>query len=167
MTLHPYINICCLVYQDNILIYRRTSHEHIIYVRQILSLVWQAGLQVQAQKYDAYKFTRKYLKMLVTQEGLKMDPGKVNAIEQWLGPQQLCNMWCLCLYWIQQPLSKVYWSFFLSRTLSDSLNEKGYPLCIVNCLLEILQEIEVVVTFSSNPLSLRPWKEDCDRGRGV
>jgi hypothetical protein len=46
MTLHPYIKICCSVYQDNILIYRQTSQEHIIYVRQILTLIWQAGLEV-------------------------------------------------------------------------------------------------------------------------
>jgi hypothetical protein len=61
--------------------------EHIQHVGQILGLLQQAGQQVKPQKYEFQKTITEYLGMLVTLKGLKMDLGKVSAVEQWSVPQ--------------------------------------------------------------------------------
>jgi hypothetical protein len=73
-------------YQDDVLIYSQTLEEHIQHVCKILDLLQQAGLQVKPQKCEFHKPTTEYLEMLVTPEGLKMDLGKVSAMEQWPVP---------------------------------------------------------------------------------
>jgi hypothetical protein len=86
-TLCPYLDVCCNAYLNDVLIYYQILEEHIQHVPQILNLLQQAGLQVKQQKSEFPKITTEYLEMLATPEGLKMDSGKVSAVEQWLVPQ--------------------------------------------------------------------------------
>jgi hypothetical protein len=51
------------------------------------------------------------------------------------------TMLCPSLHWIQQLLLKVYWALLPNLTSTDSVNHKGYPLCVVNHRQDILQEI--------------------------
>jgi hypothetical protein len=85
--LHPYLNLFWATYLDNVLIYSKTLENHIQHVCQVLSLLQQASQQVKPQKCEFRTTTTEYLKILVTFEGLKMDPDKVSAVEQWPIPQ--------------------------------------------------------------------------------
>jgi hypothetical protein len=86
-TLCPYLDVFCMTYLDDILIYSQTLEEHIQHVRQILGLPQQAGLQVKPQKYRFHITTIEYLRILVTPKGLKMDTGKGSVVEKWPVPQ--------------------------------------------------------------------------------
>jgi hypothetical protein len=86
-TLRPYLNLFCTTYLDNVLIYSQTLEEHIQHVCQILGLLQHMDQQVKPQKCEFQKTTTEYLGMLVMLKGLKMDSGKVSAVEQWQVPQ--------------------------------------------------------------------------------
>jgi hypothetical protein len=81
-TLHLYQNVFYKAYLEDVLIYCQTLGKHFQHVPQILGLLQQAGLQVKPQKYEFYKTTTEYLRMLLTPDHLKMDPGKVSTVEQ-------------------------------------------------------------------------------------
>jgi hypothetical protein len=85
--LHPHLNVSCITYLDDVLIYSQTLEEYMQLVHQILDLLQQAGLQVKLQKYEFHNTTTECLGMLVTPEGLKMNSAKVSAMEQWPVPQ--------------------------------------------------------------------------------
>jgi hypothetical protein len=84
----PHLDVFCTAYLDNVLIYSQTLEEHIQHVHQIFYLLKQVGLLVKAQKCEFHKTTTEYLGILVTPEGIKMDSGKVSAVEQWPVPQR-------------------------------------------------------------------------------
>jgi hypothetical protein len=89
----PYLDVFCTEYLDDVLINSQTLEEHIQHFYQILGLLQQAGLQVKLQKYKFPQITMEYLGILATPVGLRMDLGKVRAIEQWPVPQWLRDVW--------------------------------------------------------------------------
>ncbi len=87
--LFQYINNFCQVYLDDILIYSKTKKEHVQHVRQILQKLRDAGLQVDILKCEFHVQETKFLGLLVSIDGLRMDPAKVQAVTNWAVPTTL------------------------------------------------------------------------------
>lgn len=82
-TLQEYLNVFCTAYLDDILIYSDNEAEHTMHVRLILAKLREAGLQVDITKCEFHVTEVSYLGLIVTTEGIKMDPKKVSAIAEW------------------------------------------------------------------------------------
>jgi hypothetical protein len=80
-TLLPYIDVFCTTYLDNILTFSKTLEDHTQYVYQVLGLLQKANLQLKPQKCEFHNTSLEYLVILVTIEGLKMDPGEVSVVK--------------------------------------------------------------------------------------
>jgi hypothetical protein len=72
------------VYLDDLLIYSASLEEHRTHVRSVLLKLRAAGLPVDIDKCEFHVQEVKYLGLIITPEGLNMDPVKVEAITNWL-----------------------------------------------------------------------------------
>lgn len=87
-TLRDYLDVFCSAYVDDILIYSSGSRtEHQGHVRKVLNRLREAGLQIDIDKCEFETKATKYLGFVIdVDHGLKMDPEKVKAIENWEAP---------------------------------------------------------------------------------
>jgi hypothetical protein len=69
-----------VVYLDDILVYSKTYKEHIQHVRLILTALRDANLYIKAEKTEFHKQEVKFLRYIISREGLKMDSKKIEAI---------------------------------------------------------------------------------------
>lgn len=82
-TLREFLDVFCTAYLDDILIYSDSVEEHEIHVNRILDKLEHAGLQIDITKCEFYVTEVSYLGLIVTTDGIKMDPKKVDTIVNW------------------------------------------------------------------------------------
>ncbi len=87
--LFEYLNQFCQAYLDDIIIYSKTRKEHVQYVRKVLQKLREAGLQADIFKCEFHVQETAFLGLLVSTEGLRMDPKKVQAVLDWAKPTAL------------------------------------------------------------------------------
>ena len=74
---------------DDILIYSNSVGKHNVHVKKILEKLCEAELQVDITKCEFNVTEVKYLGLIITTKGIKMDPAKVEAITGWPTPQNM------------------------------------------------------------------------------
>jgi hypothetical protein len=77
----------CVVYLDDILIFSKNDQEHVEHVRQVLNILEQHHYLVKLKKCDFFKTEVTYLGHVVSKDGIKPDPKKVQAVKDWPTPQ--------------------------------------------------------------------------------
>ena len=87
--LREYLDVFCTAYLDDILVYSTGIAEHKHHVKQVLQRLREAGLFLDIYKCEFNVTTVKYLGIIITTEGLEMDPSKVKAIKEWKQPRCL------------------------------------------------------------------------------
>ena len=78
----------CYVYMDDIVCYSTSFSQHLIDLREILLRLQAAGLTVNAEKCQSCR-EMQYLGHVICADGLKPDPGKVSAIDDYPTPKNL------------------------------------------------------------------------------
>lgn len=84
--LWEYLNKFCTAYLDDILIYSNNLKEHKEYVRLVLAKWREFGIQADVDKCEFHVTETKYLGLIISTEGIRMDPTKIEAIKQWDTP---------------------------------------------------------------------------------
>ena len=79
----------CSVFVDDILIYSKSKKEHRQHVRDVLDRLKKAGLQPDIKKCEFEVKETRFLGLIVTRDGIKMDPQKVKAILEWEAPRSV------------------------------------------------------------------------------
>jgi hypothetical protein len=87
--LRPFLDVFCTAYIDDILIYSNSLREHKKHVRLVLEALKEAGLQLDIDKSEFHKTEVTYLGYVISTEGVKMDPKKVQAIIDWEAPKNV------------------------------------------------------------------------------
>jgi hypothetical protein len=87
-TLRDYLDEFCSAYIDDILIYTSgTRSQHREHVRKVFIRLREAGLQIDIDKCEFEVQETKYLGfIIVAGKGIRMDPEKIKAIEDWEAP---------------------------------------------------------------------------------
>jgi hypothetical protein len=75
-----------VVYLDDILVYSKTYKEHVQHIRYVLTALRDTYLRIKAEKTEFHKQEVKFLRYIVSREGLKMDSKKIEAIISWPKP---------------------------------------------------------------------------------
>ena len=83
------LDICILVYLDDILIYSDNSEDHERHVREVLCRLRNNKLYARADKCSLHKDTVEYLGYILAPSGLTMDDNKVKVIQDWPKPQKV------------------------------------------------------------------------------
>ena len=117
--LFDFLNYFVQVYLDDILIYNKTHREHVDHVHSVLGRLQKAGLQADIQKCKFHIQKTKFLKLILTTEGLEVNPEKIEAIKNWSTLNNLkstqsflefCNFYKHFIYHfsnLAKPLSKL------------------------------------------------------------
>ena len=87
--LREYLDQFCTAYADDILIYSDNLKEHRRHVRLVLQKLREAGIQADINKCDFDSKEVIYLGLILTPNGIKMDPRKVKNILKWQIPRNL------------------------------------------------------------------------------
>jgi hypothetical protein len=84
--LSNYLDIFCIAYLDDILIYSDNLTQHQQHIRLVLERMKKVGLTLKATKYEFHMHKTEYLGYIIAPEGISMDPEKVRAVEEWKEP---------------------------------------------------------------------------------
>ena len=85
-TFQEFLDDSCTAYLNNILIYNKSISTHTKYVQQVLSKLRAARLFLDICKYDFSIYEIKYLVLIISTMGLKIDCSKVDTIQNWKIP---------------------------------------------------------------------------------
>jgi hypothetical protein len=87
--LREFLDISVIVYLDDILIYSKTREEHVRHITQVLERLRKHRLWAKAEKCRFFQNSVDFLGYIVSQDGVSMDPTKVNAIIEWQPPKSV------------------------------------------------------------------------------
>jgi hypothetical protein len=84
--LSDYLDIFCIAYLDDILMYSDNLEQHRQHVKMILRRVEEVGLTLKALKCEFHTNKTEYLGYIISPMGIEMDPEKVRAVAEWKEP---------------------------------------------------------------------------------
>lgn len=90
--LKPYLRKFVLVFFDDILIYSLTWEKHLQPVYLLLQLLWKHKLFVRLSKFSFGMEEVEYLGHIVGREGVRVDPKKIQAMQDWPQPKTLKSL---------------------------------------------------------------------------
>jgi len=83
------LDVCIVVYLDDILIYSDDITQHRSHVKEVLKRLWKAGLYAKAEKCEFHSDSVEYLGYVLSLAGLTMSDAKVKTIQEWLEPKKV------------------------------------------------------------------------------
>ena len=86
-TLRECLDIFCMCYLYDILIYSKNLKEYHHQVQRVLKRLYDAGLYVQPEKYELNVTTTTFLGFVISRDGISMDTEKVQAVQNWERPK--------------------------------------------------------------------------------
>ena len=84
--LKPCIGISMVVYFDDILVYSRSEDEHLDHLHQIFTILREQKLYANLKKCNFFIDNIVFLGYVMSKDGIKMVPSKVEAILNWSIP---------------------------------------------------------------------------------
>ena len=83
------LDVCVVIYLDNILIYSNNMSKHYWHVKEILKHLCKAGLYAKAERCKFHSRSVEYLGYILSPSGLTMSNNKVKIIQDWLEPKKV------------------------------------------------------------------------------
>ena len=110
--LKPLLDICVIVYIDDILIYSQNDKEHANHICQVLEILWKHKMYGNMAKCEFFKESVKYLGHVISSKGISTNLKKVKAVKQWPTPtniKEVQSFLGLCNYyrWFVEDYSKI------------------------------------------------------------
>ncbi|XP_021629623.1 uncharacterized protein LOC110627583 [Manihot esculenta] len=89
---HPYLDQFVVVFIDDILIYSKTKEEHDQYLRIALQTLRENQLYAKLSKCEFWLNDISFLGHVVSAEGIRVDPKKIEAILEWKPPKNVAEI---------------------------------------------------------------------------
>jgi hypothetical protein len=89
---HPFLHHFVLVFFDDILIYSKTWPTHLTHVDQVLHLLSKHQLFLKQSKCAFGTSEVEYLGHIVGKDGVRVDPKKIEAMQNWPHPKTLKSL---------------------------------------------------------------------------
>ena len=88
----PHLRKFVLVFFDDILIYSKTWKEHLQHLDKVLTLLKEHQFYAKQSKCTFGKEEVEYLGHIISHEGVKVDPNKIQAIKEWTKPVNISKL---------------------------------------------------------------------------
>ena len=72
----------CMIYLDDIIIFSKTFDEHLSNLEEVFQRIRNANLKIKPSKCSFAKRSTNYLGHIISQEGIRMDPNKIKALDE-------------------------------------------------------------------------------------
>ena len=86
------LDVCVMIYLDDILIYSNNMSEHHQHVKEVLKCFHKASLYAKAEKCEFYSELVEYLGYILSPSDLTMSTDKVKIIQDWLESKKVKNI---------------------------------------------------------------------------
>jgi len=86
------LDVCVVVYLDDILIYSNDITQHQKHVKEVLKRLRKAGLYAKAEKCEFHSDSVEYLGYVLSPSGLTMSNAKVKTIQEWPESKKVKNI---------------------------------------------------------------------------
>ena len=83
---HPYLDQFVVVFIDDILVYSKDALEHELHLRIVLQILREKQLFEKLSKCDFWLKEVSFVSYIVSTEGFRVDPVKIEAIVNWKLP---------------------------------------------------------------------------------
>ena len=102
------LDVCMVVYLDNILIYSDNPDEHLAHVCEVLRRLRTHNLYAKVEKCAFSVDTTNFLGFIVSPDSLRMDDAKIQVIRDWPTPHKVKDIQSFLGF------SNFYWQFIAS-----------------------------------------------------
>ena len=113
-----------IVFLDDILVYSKTKKEHEEHLRLVMKVFIENQLYAKLSKCSFYHNKIHYLGLIVLEEGILVDPEKIEAIMKWPIPKNVSEV--IFFYGISRLLSQVYRRIFKDCTSHNFFKKERY-----------------------------------------
>ena len=86
------LDVCVVIYLDDILIYSNNMSEHHQHMKEVLKYLYKTGLYAKAEKYEFHSELVEYLGYILSPSGLTMFDDKVKIIQDWPESKKVKNI---------------------------------------------------------------------------
>ncbi|KAL5775879.1 hypothetical protein ACOSP7_013436 [Xanthoceras sorbifolium] len=88
----PYLDLCVVVFIDDILIYSQTAAEHDRHLRIVLQILREKKLYAKLSKCEFWLNEIAFLGHVISAYGIKADPKKIEAVMEWKPPRNVSEI---------------------------------------------------------------------------
>jgi hypothetical protein len=90
--LNKFLDKFVLVFIDDILIYSKNREEHEEHLRLVLQVLRENQLYAKFNKCDFFQNKIHYLRYVLSEEGVVVDPDKIRSIMEWPTPKDVSDI---------------------------------------------------------------------------
>ena len=87
-----YLDKFVIVFLDEILIYSNSKEEHENHLMMVLQVLREHHLYAKLRKCSFYQKKIHYLGHIISNDGIAMDPEKIEAITEWSAPKNVTEV---------------------------------------------------------------------------
>jgi len=101
------LDVCVIIYLDDILIYSNHMSEHHQHIKEVLKHLYKASIYVKVEKCKFHSELVEYLGYILSPSGLTMSNDKVKIIQDWPEPKKVKDIQFFLLF-----ANFYYWFIF-------------------------------------------------------
>ncbi|CAL9075153.1 unnamed protein product [Musa textilis] len=88
----PLLDICVIIFIDDILVYSRSKQEHEEHLRNVLSILREKKLYAKFSKCEFWLKEVAFLGHVISGKGISVDPRKIEAVVEWGVPTNVTEV---------------------------------------------------------------------------
>ena len=88
----PYVDQFVVVFINDILVYSKDAHEHEKHLKIVLQTLTEKKLYAKLSKCDFWLKEVSFLGYIVSTEGIRVDPTKIEAVLNWKPPRNVTEV---------------------------------------------------------------------------
>ncbi len=85
------IGVHCFCYLDDIIVFSKNFEQHLIDVENTINTIYEFGLRLKPEKCSFFQTSLEYLGHIITCEGIKPNPNKIEAVLNFMKPHDITS----------------------------------------------------------------------------